>query len=207
MLWKLVGNWQQSRTVDISETAQTKKPPQYYTERGSQNISSSLHKKGKLTLWARATIRVQVSQETPNEWSILYLPYNDTVDIIGFVQWYGRYCIVRPMTQSILYRMFNERLTVYRTSNDTVNTVTYVQWTIDSVSHVQWHSQYCIVCSMNDRQCIARPMNGRCGWCTCKDRRKIMISNSHDIFVKVWYYIRNIREICYISLYVADRWC
>ena len=78
MLWKLVCNWQQSRTVDLSElgdiglspasreTSQTNKPPKHYTKMGGHNISSYSKKKRKHTKLVSATIRVQVYQETPH---------------------------------------------------------------------------------------------------------------------------------------------
>ena len=56
--------------IDLSpasrEITQPNKPPKHYTKTGGHNISSSLKKKRKHTLWVSATIRVQVYQETPD---------------------------------------------------------------------------------------------------------------------------------------------
>ena len=70
MSWKLVSNWQQMRTVELSELwwhwPVSSTPPKHYTKTGGHNISSSLKKKRKHTQWVTATIRVQVLQETPH---------------------------------------------------------------------------------------------------------------------------------------------
>ena len=64
MLWKSVGNWQQRRTVDLSEMwwhwPVSSKPGHYSDEQAAETLDISSSLKKKYTQWVSANIRVLV---------------------------------------------------------------------------------------------------------------------------------------------------